>query len=174
MEDTKRIEQKLYEIERDIYKTYGEDDLSASILALLYYEEEELTMEEIADMTGYSLSSISLKMKELMPLWGIKRKKKPGSRKTYFSLEKSYLASFEDYWKRTLETEQKIVNQELLPLIEEYSEIATSDKQLRKLNQLKEYVFEVKLLHKQTDSFYRKFAEMRDEAREYKKRNKGE
>ena len=69
----------------------GRDALSSSLQAILYAEPEELSLEELAERSGYSLSAVSTAMKYLTPSGKIQRIKKPGSRKAYFYMEKDML-----------------------------------------------------------------------------------
>ncbi|PIT84230.1 hypothetical protein COU37_04150 [Candidatus Micrarchaeota archaeon CG10_big_fil_rev_8_21_14_0_10_45_29] len=71
--------------------SFGLDSLSAKIVALLYLSPEEISMEEIAKKTGFSLPSISNKMKMLEAAGFAQRIRKPGTKKAYFYMEKEML-----------------------------------------------------------------------------------
>ena len=77
----------------DMYKQMGQmqgaDSLLSSIFGILYLEPEEVSMDELAKKTGYSLASISNNIKTLERVGVVKRIKKPGSRKAYFFIEKN-------------------------------------------------------------------------------------
>jgi len=85
---------------RDAMKVNGFDDLSALIIGVLYMEPKEISLEELAQKTGYSLSGISTAMKMLSNMGCIKRLKKPKSKKVYFYMEKDILNSMLQVMKK--------------------------------------------------------------------------
>lgn len=118
---------------------YGVDNLAASILAILYFEPDEVSMEDIAARTGYSLASISQKIKSIEKSWRIQRIKKPGSRKVFFYMEKDLLELLFEQLKAGYENELKILNKKILPLIEEYKKESVSDEQISRLQIFETY-----------------------------------
>ena len=133
------IEKNMAEIGNEIFRGYGVDNLTASILSTLYFEPEEMSMEELATKTGYSLASISLKIRTIENNWGIQRIKKPGSRKVYFYMEKDLLDLYVEQMKKGYEHELKVANKKVLPLIEEYRKEAVADEQTKRLQLFETY-----------------------------------
>ncbi len=127
------IEIQMVNVIEQSYRVYGLDELSASILSYLFLEPGELTMEELAQLTGYSLASISLKMKALEEVWGVRRMKKSGSRKIYFSQNKDYLDVVEEILKKIFEKESLLVRQMMPGLLKEYKEMDLTDSQKQRL-----------------------------------------
>jgi HTH-type transcriptional regulator, osmoprotectant uptake regulator len=82
------IESEFAEFFRNVGKSYGLDDLPMNIFAVLYLEPEEISMEDIAKRTGYSLASVSNTMKILETALGVERIKKPKTKKVFFYMEK--------------------------------------------------------------------------------------
>ncbi len=78
----------------EINRIKGMDELSSRIIGILYAEPREVSLEELAERTGYSLSAVSTSMKFLAGSEFVKRVKKPGSRKVYFYMEKDMIGSF--------------------------------------------------------------------------------
>ena len=74
------IDQEFVEFFSRLLRSIGLDDLSSKIVAILYIEDREISMEEIAKMTGYSLASISNKMKLLETLAMVQRINRPGTK----------------------------------------------------------------------------------------------
>ncbi|WP_406658155.1 hypothetical protein V7O62_06305 [Methanolobus sp. ZRKC2] len=74
-------------------KAQGFDEISSRIVGVLFIETEEMSLEEIAIETGYSLSAVSTAMKNLSHLHIVKRFKKPGSRKAFFFLDKNLVSA---------------------------------------------------------------------------------
>lgn len=94
-----------------IWKAHGLDDLSAKVIALLYGETAEISLEDIAKRTGYSLASISTTVKSMEQLGLITRLKKSKSKKVYVFMEKD-LCSLKRKWM------QKVYQKEILPALE--------------------------------------------------------
>ena len=72
----------------------GLDELSSRITGILFIEPREISLEEIAKKTGYSISAVSGSSKLLEKLNIIKRLKKPGSRKVFYFMEKDIFCIF--------------------------------------------------------------------------------
>ena len=70
-------------------KLEGFDEISSRIVAVLFIEPEELSLEKISIETGYSLSAVSTAMKNLSQYHIVKRFKKPSSKKAFFYLDKN-------------------------------------------------------------------------------------
>ena len=94
-------------------KVDGIDELSSKIIALLYADPNEISLDEIAKRTKYSLSAICTATKLIERIGLIKRIKKPKSRKVYFYIEKDMIMFSLDitrrkYEKVILPTKQKL------------------------------------------------------------------
>ena len=57
----------------------GFDELTSKIVGTLFIEPTEVALEDLAKMTGYSLSAVSTAMKLVVRTGLVKRMKKPGS-----------------------------------------------------------------------------------------------
>lgn len=139
----KDIEEKIIDIGHEIFKGYGVDDITAQILSILNFESNEISMEELAQRTGYSLASISLKIKNIEQFWSIKRIYKPGSRRTYLYMEKNLLDAFAIQIRNGFGTELDIAKTRITPLIEEYRKNATTQEQKTKLHTYENYLSEI-------------------------------
>jgi len=80
------------ELIRDNVKANGMDELSSRLIATLYVSTKEISLEELAKKTGYSLSSVSTSLKTVERFGFIKRMRKPKSKKVYFYMEKDLMA----------------------------------------------------------------------------------
>ncbi|MEM4397082.1 MAG: MarR family transcriptional regulator [Candidatus Woesearchaeota archaeon] len=58
------------------------------VITILYLEPKEISLEELAKRTGYSLASISNTMKTLENYGFVERIKKPKTKKVYFFMNK--------------------------------------------------------------------------------------
>jgi DNA-binding transcriptional regulator GbsR (MarR family) len=82
----------------------GLDELSSRIISILYAEPMEMSLQEIARRTGYSLSAISTSMKFLEGTRIVKRTRKPKSKKVYFYIGKDLLEQFQEAMRIKYET----------------------------------------------------------------------
>lgn len=73
-------------------KSYGLDELSSKLLAILHSESDPHTLEELSTITGYSFSAVSAAMKLLSGVGLVDKTRKAGSKKLYFSVQKDMLA----------------------------------------------------------------------------------
>ncbi|MCK5234230.1 MAG: hypothetical protein KAJ20_00030 [Candidatus Aenigmarchaeota archaeon] len=102
------------------FRLNGFDDLTSKIVGVLYIEPCEISLEKVADKTGYSLSAVSTSMKLLVRMSIIKRIKKPKSRKVYFFMEKDMVTFMLEAMKRKYEF-ALLASKEALPkIIEKY------------------------------------------------------
>lgn len=99
------FEQRFTEMIQRMAALQGMDELTGHIFALLYLEPKEIAMDDLAKNTGYSLASISNKIKFLESAGLIKKSKKPGSKKIYLSMEKDMLKIM----RKGIEKKQKFV-----------------------------------------------------------------
>lgn len=79
----------------NVFKNLGLDNLSASIASILFIEPTELSLLELSEKTGYSLVSISNKMRFLEKLGIITRIKKPKSKRIFYFIDKSIIKVME-------------------------------------------------------------------------------
>lgn len=88
MED---ISRELTLIIENIYKSFGLDALSSKLFSILFLEPKEVSIDELSKKTGYSLSSISNKMRFIEKVGVAERIKKPGTKKVYYYVEKDII-----------------------------------------------------------------------------------
>jgi DNA-binding transcriptional regulator GbsR (MarR family) len=72
-------------------RSYGIDELSSKLFAILNTEPGPLTLEELSAKTGYSFSAVSAAMKLLSGVNLVDKTKKAGSKKLYFSIQRDML-----------------------------------------------------------------------------------
>jgi DNA-binding transcriptional regulator GbsR (MarR family) len=83
--------EEFIELMADNSKVNGLDELTSCIIAHLYASPKELSLEEIAKRTKYSLSAVSTAMKFLERIGMVRRVRKQGSRKAFFYMEKNLM-----------------------------------------------------------------------------------
>ncbi|MBU1205255.1 MAG: winged helix-turn-helix transcriptional regulator [Nanoarchaeota archaeon] len=116
----KSPKQEFIDLMTENCKVNGLDELSSRIIALLYAEPNELSLNDIAKRTGYSLSAICTAMKFIERIGFVKRLKKPKSRKVYFYMEKGMIMFSLDIIRRKYERVILPTKQELPSIIKRY------------------------------------------------------
>ena len=104
----------------ELQKLKGLDELPSRIIGILFMENEDISMDELAKRTGYSLSAVCTSMKLLVKSPAITKKRKPGSKKLYFFMEKSVGKSIVKTIEESAEQFMKTIIKRLPKLIENY------------------------------------------------------
>lgn len=120
-------------------KAFGWDELPSKVVAVLHIETDPIAMEEIAEKTGYSLSSVSNVMKMLEGFGIVTRIKKPQSRKAYFIMEKDIGNASRQKFLRAYEYGIKPAKEFLPKIIEKYGKKKLDEKTKKRLELLKAY-----------------------------------
>lgn len=117
----------------------GLDQLSSKIIALVYISPEDIAMDEIARETGYSLSSISLKITMLAQFEIISKTRKPNSKKYYVHMEKNFIDTTIDQLVHKQQNQLSYAKSELPQIIEKFRERAKTDDDKKKLTIVEDY-----------------------------------
>ncbi|HII83313.1 MAG TPA: MarR family transcriptional regulator, partial [Methanobacterium subterraneum] len=102
------------EFKKAIYNSFralGVDDFPSMLMSVLQSEPEEISLGELSQMTGYSLSALSTTLKAMEENNMVKRFKKPKSRKVYVFMDKDLVTLY-------TELQKKRYNQSLLPFFQ--------------------------------------------------------
>jgi len=87
MPDEKKIKDMIYSTFSEIVNSIGYSPVHGKILAALFVNNGELSLQELAKETGYSSSMISLSL-DFLEIFGIiKKRKKPQDRNLYIKLQ---------------------------------------------------------------------------------------
>ena len=121
----------------------GKNDITARIMGILYASVEPVSLEELANLTGYSLSAVSMTMKFLILDERIKRVKIQGSKKAYFFMEKDLIPLSIKLIKITEKQSEKL-NQKIPEIISKYEKNKKYEKEVRTL---KEYNKQVQFIN---------------------------
>jgi DNA-binding transcriptional regulator GbsR (MarR family) len=133
------IEKKFVEIFKEVGQHTGLDDLSATIYAILYLEPSAIPMEDLVMKTGYSLASISNKVRMLENIELIRRFRKPASKKVYLSMEKDIVTSVKRHIMKKEECEIRILKERLPDLLKDCRGRARADKDKQKIRLIEDY-----------------------------------
>ncbi|MCF7872091.1 winged helix-turn-helix transcriptional regulator [Candidatus Woesearchaeota archaeon] len=104
-----------------LFRDVGLDSLSSKLVSYIYLEPNEISMDELTEITGYSLSAVSTKLKPLENIGMIERRKKPGSKKLYFYMDK-------DLIKLNQQKIEFAINKQIIPLKEALPIILNNNK----------------------------------------------
>ena len=134
------IDQNFIDFMVQIGKISGFDDLTAKIFAILYLEPEDIAMDDLSKQTGYSLASISNKVKLLESINLLKKIKKPKSKKIYLYIDKDYLEILKDHLLKMQQLKLNLIKDKMPAIIEEYKSKAKTEKEKKKLKILENYL----------------------------------
>ncbi|MDQ1276209.1 MAG: hypothetical protein QG610_1784 [Euryarchaeota archaeon] len=119
-------------------KVQGLDEITSRIIAVLFIEPEDISLEELAKKTGYSLSAVSTSAKFLGSIGLIKKFRKPGSKKVYLFMEKDIVSQGMRYLRTKYENVILPTKQILPGIIEAYKE-ENSDEAAKELEIVENY-----------------------------------
>lgn len=122
-----------------IGRLQGMDELTGKVFGLLYMQPKEVSMDDIAKKTGYSLASISNKIKLLEAAGMVTRIKKPGSKKIYLYMDKNVMNTFEQTLIKKQQFLVKTIKEEAPEIIKKYDPKKLSEKELKELELIKNY-----------------------------------
>ena len=122
------ITQDFIQIFRNIGQVVGIDNLTITITSILFVEPKEISMEDLAKKSGYSLTSISQKIKAFVPFGIIKKRTKPGSRKVYLYMEKDLFETWKNQIVQAMLLEIKVVKENIPGFVKKYkSKVKTKE-----------------------------------------------
>lgn len=115
----KSPKEEFIELMAGIQRAKGLNELSSKLIGILFIEPDEITLDELAKRTGYSVSAVCTSMKFLERTGLAKRFKKPKSRKIYFSMEKEMSSMLTEIVK-ILENNISMLKSRIPGIIERY------------------------------------------------------
>jgi len=118
------IEKDIYTTFADIASTIGYSEIHGRIIAALLVSGKKLSLQELAEKTGYSPSTLSLSLDLLEFLGMIKKLKNVGDRKLYVELQGDLLGGLK---KAFIIRIQKSIN-DTLEKFEKYKKILEESK----------------------------------------------
>ncbi|MBN1645919.1 hypothetical protein JW868_02670 [Candidatus Woesearchaeota archaeon] len=133
------IENDFMELGLKIFKSLGMDTLMSKLFTLIYITPKEISAEELADKTGYSHSSVSMKMKIFEATGQVQRLKKPGSKKVYYQMDKDLNKVVKAKMDIMHQKYMDPVIQNLPGIIEKYKNKNLNKEDREKLQVLKDY-----------------------------------
>ncbi len=111
----------------------------AKILAVVFSEPKDLSLDEIKAATGYSLALVSTVVKQLEMMGKITRVKIPGSKKVYVRFNRNLIESMRDQFHKSMSLLVKPMKQRVPHIIEDLKkESKKSNHSEEKRKQLKD------------------------------------
>ncbi len=151
-----KLENEFAEFIQQVFKNFGLDSLSSKIVAFLYIEPTEISIERLSRKTGYSLSSISTKAKFLENVNIIEKIKKPGSKKVYYFMEKDIFKILDSKVDKVMEGEVAPAKENIPKIIEKYQGKKLTEKSKKTLNIIKNYHKQILAMEKLMLDFKKK------------------
>ncbi|BDZ67655.1 GbsR/MarR family transcriptional regulator [Methanobacterium ferruginis] len=150
------------EFKKAVYNSFralGIDDFPSKLMSVLQSEPDEISLGELSEMTGYSLSALSTTLKTMEENNLVKRFKKPKSRKVYVYMDKDLVTLY-------TELQKKRYNQSLLPFLQTLPRIIQrySDREEFKseIEMLKDFQEQLNFLNEENRKFIEKLEKWRD------------
>ena len=91
--------QEFREIVYESCKAIGLDDFPSRLISVLQTEKEGISLGELSEITGYSLSNLSTTIKGMEERQMVKKFKKPKSRKVFVMMDKDITSFFVELQK---------------------------------------------------------------------------
>ena len=128
----------------NLFKASELNGIFAKVASVLYIQPEEISMEELAKETDYSLASVSNSMKILVNMGIVKRTRKPRTKKVFFYMEKDIFKINKQKIEFAYESFIKPVEESMPKLIEKYEKKTKDEKAKKKLKIIKNYYKQVR------------------------------
>jgi len=154
MED---IDSRFLALYQKIGSMQGMNSLFIRIFSILYIEPEEISMDEVAEKTGYSLASISNSIKMLETMGLVRKNRRPGTKKIFLYMEKDFNKLTKQIMIKKQENIISMIKSEIPSIIKESKPISEKDK--KKLKILENYYKQILGFEK----VIKKMIEMMDE-----------
>ncbi len=140
----KELDNRLMEMYREMARGQGiNDSLLTELFARLYLEPEPIAMDRLAKDTGYSLASISNKIRMLGSALNIRKIRKPGSKRIYLYMEKDIVKIWGEALVRKEEYVISKAKDTLPAIIKEYRKKASTDRDKKKLRIVEKYYSQI-------------------------------
>ena len=137
------FDQEIAEYFAEASKMQGFDESMGKIVSILFTEPEEITLEDLAEKTGYSLASVSNKVKLLAGMSFVRKESRPGSKRIYVHMDKDFIQVLKKHLTIKQEMLISLAKKRLPEIIGKYSESAKTDKDRQKIKIIEDYYKQV-------------------------------
>jgi DNA-binding transcriptional regulator GbsR (MarR family) len=135
----KEIEHDFAEFVKRINSNFGFDSTTSEIVAVLFLELEEISMDELAKRIGYSLASVSIKIRQMQALEIVECRTKPGSRKIYVYMKKDIVEMVKNKLMMVYQYKIKPAKEYLPTIIERFKGKKLDENARKKLELIKNH-----------------------------------
>lgn len=125
----------------------GLDSASSRLFGMIYVEPGEISIDELAEKSGYSLATVSIKVRILERVGLIERKKHPGTKKVFCYREKNMI-SFMKRKADDIYSHEILPAQKLLPALIRRGGNARSAREKKQVKIMKDYLRQMKSIEK--------------------------
>jgi DNA-binding transcriptional regulator GbsR (MarR family) len=143
----KKVEEEFIEHLAAGIRRLGLDSASSRLFGMIYIEPGEICIDDLATKSGYSLATVSIKVRILERVGLIERKKHPGTKKIFCYREKNMI-SFMKRKADDIYSHEIIPTRELLPELIKKGENARSEREKKQLKIMKDHLRQMKSIEK--------------------------
>jgi len=133
------LDQSLIELVQTIGSLSGLDPLSSMIFGVVYLEPDAISLEDVAKKTGYSLASISNKVRFLENLGHLKRTHKPGTKKVFVYAEKDFRKILKEQLVKAQEVKIRLIKEKMPHILIKYKNKKLTEDEKKRLDILEDY-----------------------------------
>lgn len=146
------LEKEITEFGAGLFESFGLDKLTAKLLTILYLSPREVSMEELAKKTRYSLSSVSNKLRILEDVW-VQKTKKPGTKKIFYHMEKDIVSMNQRRIKAAHERQIHQIKRFIPYIMEKYKNTRLNEEEKEIMKNAKNYYQQALRFEKMLDEF---------------------
>lgn len=125
----------------------GLDSASSRLFGMIYVEPGEICIDDLAEKSGYSLATVSIKVRILERVGLIERKKHPGTKRVFCYREKNMI-SFMKRKADDIYSHEILPAGRLFPQLIRRAEKARSERERKQLKMMKDYLRQMKSIEK--------------------------
>ncbi|MFO8016510.1 MAG: hypothetical protein R6U32_05385 [Candidatus Woesearchaeota archaeon] len=150
-EKLKKLENDILDLFVKVNSDFGNDPVTAKITSLIFLSPAEISLEKLAEETGYSHATISSKTRMMVELGLIKKIPKPGTKRAFFWMEKDMKKIVRNGLKKMMDLKLRPIENNLPELIERYRKYSKEEEDREKLKIIKGYHEDVVFLTKEME-----------------------
>ena len=140
------------EIVYESCKAIGLDDFPSRLISVLQTEKEGISLGELSEITGYSLSNLSTTIKGMEERQMVKKFKKPRSRKVFVVMDKDITSFFVELQKKRY---KKSIEPSLKQIPEIIKKYEGKEEFQEELTIIKDYYKQTLFMSEETKKFIR-------------------
>ena len=144
--------QEFREIVYESCKAIGLDDFPSRLISVLQTEKEGISLGELSEITGYSLSNLSTTIKGMEERQMVKKFKKPRSRKVFVVMDKDITSFFVELQKKRYKKSIEPSLKQIPEIIKKYED---NEEFHEELTIIKDYYKQTLFMSEETKKFIR-------------------